>query len=370
VDCKYFGQCGACRLYEDGYSAQLEKKVQENKERFASYYKGEISVYASKEEHYRARAEFKVWHVDDEIHYAMNHIEHKGVVLIDSCPQVSESINTLMPKLLEAIKEEDLGQKLFGADFLSSTKGEIVVSLLYHRRLDAAWEEKAAKIAQNLGIYIIGRSRKQKVVIGQDYITEHLTVNNKEYRFHYIENSFTQPNPHVNEKMIGWAMDSFKDQKGDLLELYCGAGNFTIPFATIFKKILATEISKSSINAAKQNMKLNDITNIEFVRMSVEEFVQALDGVREFRRMKDIDIKSYDFSSIFVDPPRSGMDEYSCQFASRFDTIVYISCNPVTLQRDLEILTKTHKVEAMALFDQFPYTHHVEMGVKLVKNKG
>jgi len=370
VDCKYFGQCGACRLYEDGYSAQLDKKVQENKERFAPYYKGEISVYASKEEHYRARAEFKVWHVDDEIHYAMNHIEHKGVVLIDSCPQVSESINALMPKLLEAIKEENLGQKLFGADFLSSTKGEMVVSLLYHRRLDAAWEEKAAKIAQELDIYIIGRSRKQKVVIGQDYITEYLTVNNKEYRFHYIENSFTQPNPHVNEKMIGWAMDSFKEQKGDLLELYCGAGNFTIPFATIFKKILATEISKSSINAAKQNMKLNGITNIEFVRMSVEEFVQALDGVREFRRMKDIDIKSYDFSSIFVDPPRSGMDEYSCQFASRFDTIVYISCNPLTLQRDLEILTKTHKIEAMALFDQFPYTHHVEMGVKLVKNKG
>ncbi|MEO1937714.1 MAG: tRNA (uridine(54)-C5)-methyltransferase TrmA, partial [Sulfurimonas sp.] len=114
MDCKYFGQCGACRLYEDGYSGQLEKKVQENKERFSHYYKGDISVYASKEEHYRARAEFKIWHVDDEIHYAMNHIEHKGVVLIESCPQVSEFINILMPKLLTAVKEEKLGQKLFG----------------------------------------------------------------------------------------------------------------------------------------------------------------------------------------------------------------------------------------------------------------
>jgi len=369
VDCKYFGQCGACRLYEDGYSGQLEKKLHENKERFSPYYKGEISVYASKEEHYRARAEFKVWHVDDEIQYAMNHIEQKGVVLIDSCPQVSESINALMPKLLKAIKEKDLGQKLFGADFLSSTKGEIVVSLLYHRRLDAAWEEKANAIAKDLGIYIIGRSRKQKVIIGQDYITEYLTIANKEYKFHYIENSFTQPNPYVNEKMITWAMEQFADEKGDLLELYCGAGNFTIPFATIFQKILATEISKSSINAAKRNMQLNGVENIEFVRMSVEEFVEALDGVREFRRMKDIDIKKYDFSSIFVDPPRSGMDAYSCSFASRFDTIVYISCNPETLHRDLAILTQTHSVASMALFDQFPYTHHVEMGVKLVRKK-
>jgi tRNA (uracil-5-)-methyltransferase len=162
-------------------------------------------------------------------------------------------------------------------------------------------------------------------------------------------------------------MEAFGKKSSDLLELYCGAGNFTIPFATLFNKVLATEISKSSINAAKTNMALNGVSNVEFVRMSVEEFVSALDGVREFRRMKDIDIKSYNIDSIFVDPPRSGMDEYSCRFSARYETIVYISCNPETLYRDLEILTQTHDVVSMALFDQFPYTHHVEMGVKLLK---
>jgi tRNA (uracil-5-)-methyltransferase len=68
-----------------------------------------------------------------------------------------------------------------------------------------------------------------------------------------------------------------------------------------------------------------------------------------------------------VDPPRSGMDEYSCKFAARYETIVYISCNPETLYRDLETLLETHEIVSMALFDQFPYTHHVEMGVKLCK---
>jgi len=187
------------------------------------------------------------------------------------------------------------------------------------------------------------------------------------YRFKYIENSFTQPNPRVNEQMIAWAADKFSDTQDDLLELYCGAGNFTIPFAKKFNKVLATEISKSSINAAKSNMLLNDVTNIEFVRMSVEDFVSALDGVREFRRMKDIDMNSYNINSIFVDPPRSGMGEYSCKFASRYNHIVYISCNPQTLLEDLDILSKTHDITDMALFDQFPYTHHVEMGVKLIK---
>ena len=182
-----------------------------------------------------------------------------------------------------------------------------------------------------------------------------------------IENSFTQPNPRVNEQMIAWALEQFKDTSGDLLELYCGAGNFTIPFARKFDKVLATEISKSSIAAAKNNMQLNDVANIEFVRMSAEEFVQALDGVREFNRMKDIDIDAYQLKNIFVDPPRAGMDEESCAFAARHDTILYISCNPETLHRDLKLLTQTHRVEKMGLFDQFPYTNHVEMGVKLVR---
>lgn len=368
MTCKYFGECGACIVYENGYEAQLNQKLEINKQRFLKFYNGEISVFESPEINYRARSEFKLWHDGEDIHYAMNNVDKtKGVVFVDDCPQVNLHINSLMPKLLRVIKSKNLDFKLFGIDFLSSQSGEIVVSFLYHRKLDEAWLEKAKEMADELNIYIIGRSRKQKIVVGQDYITESLNINDKQYKFNYIENSFTQPNAKVNEKMISWAMQQLDGNSGDLLELYCGAGNFTIPFATKFEKVLATEISKSSINAAKTNMALNDIHNIEFVRMGVEEFTQALDGVREFRRMKDIEIDSYKFSTIFVDPPRSGMDNATCEFSARHDDILYISCNPETLVRDLDIICKTHDVVNMALFDQFPYTHHVEMGVMLKK---
>ena len=367
LNCKYFGECGSCKNYENGYETQLLKKLDLNVERFREFYQFDIDICRSPQSGYRARAEFKIWHIGDEIRYAMNALEHKGIVIIDECPQVNEHIFKLMPKLLEAIAQAGIGHKLFGADFLSSSDGEIAVSLLYHKQLDAHWEEKAKEIAPKLGISIIGRSRKQKLVVGQDYVTETLHVRDVDYRFMQIENSFTQPNPRVNEQMIAWALEQFKDTSGDLLELYCGAGNFTIPFARKFDKVLATEISKSSITAAKNNMQLNDVANIEFVRMSAEEFVQALDGVREFNRMKDIDIDAYQLKNIFVDPPRAGMDEESCAFAARHDTILYISCNPETLHRDLKLLTQTHRVEKMGLFDQFPYTNHVEMGVKLVR---
>lgn len=369
VNCKYFGECGACRVYEGGYEHQLALKVEVNKERFKFFYSGSISIFKSPQKNYRSRSEFKIWHIEDEIHYAMNHIDKKGIVLIDECPQVTQPIFDLMPKLLKAIKENNIDFKLFGADFLSSNSGETVVSLLYHRKLDLAWKETASKIASELGIYIIGRSRKQKVTIGEDYVTEILNINGEEFRFKYIENSFTQPNSKVNEEMIAWALKNLSHKDTDLLELYCGAGNFTIPFAKNFRKVLATEISKSSINAAKANMDLNSVKNIEFVRMGVEEFTQALDGVREFNRMKDIDINSYNINTIFVDPPRSGMDNATCEFVSRYETILYISCNPETLVRDLEILCKTHRVDDLALFDQFPYTHHAEMGVKLTRKK-
>jgi tRNA (uracil-5-)-methyltransferase len=368
LDCKYFGECGACRVYEGGYEAQLDAKVKLNTKRFKEFYDKDIKVFKSPKSHYRSRSEFKIWHIEDEIHYAMNHIEHKGVVIVDECPQVNEHIFALMPKLLDEIKGKNISHKLFGADFLSSSEGEIVVSLIYHKRLDEEWQQRAKEIADLLGIYIIGRSRKQKVVIGQDYITEKLDAGGEVFSFKHIENSFTQPNAKVNEKMIGWALDCASNCSGDLLELYCGAGNFTIPFAKHFNKVLATEISKSSISAAKANMLLNGVENIEFVRMSVEEFVEALDGIREFRRMKEIDVDAYNIDTIFVDPPRSGMDEVSCSFASRYENIIYISCNPETLLRDMHLLCQTHKVVDMAIFDQFPYTHHVEMGVKFIRS--
>ena len=368
MECRHFGRCGSCRLYEEGHDGQLALKKAEFGAMFAPLYTDEFAVAPSYDSGYRSRAEFKIWHVGDEIYYAMNAIERGGVVLLEECPMVSEPIRTLMWPLLDAVAAEtQMGRKLFGIDFLSSREGEIVVSMLYHRKLDATWRAQASAVAARFGIRIIGRSRKQKEVIGEDFVIESLDVDGRTYRFKQIENSFTQPNPGVNAQMIGWALKQCEGIGGDLLELYCGAGNFTIPFASRFEKVLATEVSKASIAAAKTNMQLNGVGNIDFVRMSAEEFVQALDGARAFNRMKGIELAAYRLETIFVDPPRAGMDKASCDFAARHTHILYISCNPETLKRDLERLGRTHRVEAMAMFDQFPYTHHMEMGAKLVR---
>lgn len=367
MNCEYFGVCGSCRDYEHGYEGQLSHKVATVQALFSSLYEGEIFVAHSLPQQYRSRAEFKIYHDDEGISYAMSRLDRQGALKIENCSIVSPFIASVMDKLLIEISDLGIGHKLFGVDFLTSGEGEVAVSMLYHKALDEDWQTKARELEKRLGIYIIGRSRKQKLILTQDYVTEKLQINGREYRYIHIENSFTQPNTRVNEQMIEWSLSQLEGIGGDLLELYCGAGNFTIPFATKFDRVLATEISKSSIHAAKQNMVLNGVENIEFVRLSAEEFTQALDGIRDFRRLEGLKVSDYHLKTLFVDPPRAGLGEEPCAFAARFENLLYISCNPETLLRDLEILSQTHTITAMAAFDQFPYTHHLEMGVKLTR---
>jgi tRNA (uracil-5-)-methyltransferase len=167
--------------------------------------------------------------------------------------------------------------------------------------------------------------------------------------------------------MLTWAVDNSKGLSGDLLELYCGNGNFTLPLAQNFGKVLATEVSKTSVESAQFNIAANKVDNIQIARMSSEEFSQAMDGVREFNRLRHVNLADYNFSTIFVDPPRAGLDPHTTSITQRFDNILYISCNPDTLRENLKTITQTHQIKAFAIFDQFPYTHHVECGVVLQK---
>ncbi len=151
----------------------------------------------------------------------------------------------------------------------------------------------------------------------------------------------------------------------DLLELYCGHGNFTIPLAAKFNRVLASEISKSSIANARINCELNGVCNVQFVRLSADELMSAFARRREFERLKGIDIFSYDFSHVLIDPPRAGLEPSVIDFIKNFQNLIYISCNPQTLFENLRSLCTTHEVRRFAIFDQFAHTAHIECGVLL-----
>ena len=358
-------------LHTEDYEQQLVEKTDRLKAMMAPFNAPEPEIFSSPTSHYRMRAEFRIWHEGDDLFHIMFNKETKERIRIDQFPVASQLINDMMAALLPLIKQNGLlRHKLFQIDYLSTLSNKLIVSLLYHKKLGEEWMAeakalKAALVEQGFDVQLIGRASKTKIMLDNDYVDEVLPVMGKNMVYRQVENSFTQPNAQVNTKMLEWAIESTQNSTGDLLELYCGNGNFSLALAQNFERVLATEIAKPSVAAAQYNIEANNIENVQIIRMSAEDFTQAMQGAREFRRLEGISLADYQCNTIFVDPPRSGLDAETVKLVQGYEHILYISCNPETLCDNLAELTKTHKIEKLALFDQFPYTHHMESGVLL-----
>eukprot|EP01127_Copromyxa_protea_P003597 TRINITY_DN1339_c0_g1_i1.p1 TRINITY_DN1339_c0_g1~~TRINITY_DN1339_c0_g1_i1.p1 ORF type:complete len:429 (-),score=104.38 TRINITY_DN1339_c0_g1_i1:16-1236(-) len=365
------------QTFPEQYNQMLDEKVARVKGLFndlPDFPASDVEVFESTKENFRMRTGFCVKHYGGRMYYVM--FDQKTPVEVTSFPMGSKLINDLMPKILEECsKHEVLSFKLFEVRFHTTLSGEALVVLIYHKNLDDAWKVLAEELSKTLNIKIIGRSRKGKVCIpedkNEDFVTEVLNVNGKVLKYKQIEGSFSQPNSEICSKMLEWALKvtAPPSTDADLLELYCGNGNFTIALAPNFRNVLATEISSSGVAACKYNIALNGVENIKVARLSAEEFTEAWSGSREFKRLVAENIKKEDYNiqTIFVDPPRAGLDDLTRKLSAEFDNIVYISCNPETLHRDLLEITKTHKIMKFAVFDQFPYTDHLECGAYLTR---
>lgn len=338
-------------------------------------------IFTSDPIHYRMRAKFCIYLEGDTVRYYMvdTSDQNKRKAFLKQFPTASVLINRLMPVIAELISgNAELTRKFFEINFLTTLSGEALITLLYHRKLDEVWIESARNLLKQLRerfpdnvINIIGRALKQKILLDTDCVYETLTVNGRKYRYQQVENSFTQPNAHVSEKMLTWVQDNTRGLSDtDLLELYCGNGNFSIALSGNFRKILATEISKTSVESAQINIAMNNVTNLKIIRLSAEEFTEALNKKREFNRLKNNNVNLDDYScrAVLVDPPRAGLDPDTIDLLKRYEIIIYISCNPVTLMDNLKSLTETHDISRFAFFDQFPYTEeHIESGVILTR---
>ena len=309
MDCKVFGECGSCVLNLD-YEAQIAQKTEFIKDLFAPYFGGEIDIFTSQKSGYRTRAEFGIFRDLDTLKWTM-HGKNTKRVFIDECQKVDEKIANLMDEILREISlDESLKFKVFGCEFIA-TRLEITAILLYHRdvcEIENALENLHKTLQKKFNLNLIARSRGRKLVFGSENLHEILHIGGHKFSYEFGDSAFIQPNTRVNEKMISWALDAaggenlcanidadagFKnparencvsnlaqispnsDQISsnksskirDLFELYCGHGNFTIPLSAKFRRVLANEISKSSIEFARKNAQNNGANNINFVRM-------------------------------------------------------------------------------------------------------
>ena len=184
-------------------------------------------------------------------------------------------------------------------------------------------------------------------VFGNDYVM----INVGNYRYAVYPDSFFQ----VNTKMISRLYDKvleFAGRGDKLLDLYCGAGTIGIYLANNFNSVRGIEQNESAIKGANLNKGINDIKNISFVCEKASDINEIVEDV------------------VVVDPPRSGLDSTTIKriLDSRIERLIYVSCNPITLARDINILKDKYNLVSMSLFDMFPNTSHAECVCLLINN--
>ena len=354
-----------------------------------------IEIFKSKQTNggFRMRAVFGV-HLDGPIdaRYSMVEVlgtstlpsgkiyKEKKTVLVDSFPMGSDAMRAAMPSVRSLVERDDanLRRRLFQVEFLTATSGDVVVTMCYHRKLDEEWvkaaegmREEMNRMHPELNVSIVGRANRMRKVIGNAFVMENVHLDGTVLKYKQLEGQFAQPNAQIATEMLKFARSCCapSSNTNDFLELYCGNGHFTVALSPFFRTCLSTEISKTNIAAARENVEMNGIKNTHVVRLSAEEVVQAIDGERVFTRLKDtqLDLTTLNIKTVLVDPPRAGCGPEVSKMLQRFENIVYISCNVETLAEDMLILSETHDMKRFAVFDQFPYTPHLECGAYLVK---
>jgi len=189
--------------------------------------------------------------------------------------------------------------------------------------------------------------KENRIIFGDGYITDKLG----DYTFKISPNSFYQVNPVQTEKIYNLAIEKANVKKDDIAcDLYCGIGTIGIFASKYVKKVYGIEVVDMAIENAKENAKINNVQNTEFILGDVE---------KAFDELIKKNIKP---NVIFVDPPRKGLDNKTVEnlLDIKAERVIYVSCNPATLARDLQKLEKIYNIKEITPIDNFCYSAHVE----------
>ena len=195
-------------------------------------------------------------------------------------------------------------------------------------------------------------------VLGNGYIEDFLG----EYSFKISPLSFYQVNPVQAEALYNIAIENTEISKQDIVfDLYCGIGTITLFASKYAKKVYGVEIVEQAIKDAKENAKMNNVENVEFIAGDTEQILTDL-----------IDNKKIIPDVVIVDPPRRGLDNTTINNILKIKPkkVTYISCNPATLTRDLSLLEDLYEIKMIQPVDMFPFTSHVEtIAILKIKSK-
>ena len=336
--CTYFFNCGGCNLMHLNYEKQLEFKKEKIENIFKKISNENIkieNIYSNKNLYYRNKVVLKV----DKNKIGFYKEKTNEIINIDNCFIVDKKINEVILQIKEFINK-----------YIDNKISEIMIRVI---------DNKIMISLDNISLDYKDLFVDKFNFIDSIYINNNLIKGDKvlveeidDLKFNISPKSFFQVNKEISKMMYEKAV-SYIDESDTTLDLYSGTGTITMLLSKKSKKVIGIEVVKDAVKDANENIKNNNINNVEFICDKVENKIDKL---------KDID-------NIVMDPPRSGSDKKTLRTLLEINPqkIIYISCNPVTLARDYNILKEKYTLKEISAYDMFPNTYHVETVMVLEK---
>lgn len=328
--CKYYLECGGCSIGNYNYDKQLEFKKDKVKNIFSKYLNKDINpdIIPSKQYGYRNKITLRA---DKKL--GLLKYESNDIINVDKCLLVSNKVN----EIIHLLNSYDISR--LSSVIIREFDNGIMVSLYGNVN-----DEVINKLKEHvISIYLNDKELYKKE---EGYIV----LNGIKYIISL--NSFFQVNTSNITNLYDLVIKYGKFTKEDnVLDLYCGLGSISLYISKYCKNVLGIEINESSITDANKNMKINNISNTKFVCSDVAKILD----------------ENYHYDIVIVDPPRSGLDNHTKDILKKIKSkrIVYVSCDPMTLVRDIKDLSDVYEFNDISLVDMFPNTHHVESVVTL-----
>ncbi|NDV25432.1 23S rRNA (uracil(1939)-C(5))-methyltransferase RlmD [Desulfovibrio sp. JC010] len=379
--CEYFGTCGGCLHQDIKYSAQTfwkGRQVCETLERIGKIPAdtpgmGDEALPSPLEYGYRNKMEFSFHGIGDSLKLGFKRRgSETEVINISSCPLLPEACKNIPELAREYCAKTGIGtyrhnrggywRKLVVR--FSHHSGEMMVHLLTepaksHHTIKGLGKLLSENIPQlksfvhstRKGRADLATGERQIFLTGQEHITETLTrADGREVNYQISPNAFFQTNSKGAEMLYRKSVELAAPGPDDVVwDLFCGSGGIGMFMAKDVGRMIGIEVSEESVESAKENAKLNGLKNTEYI----------VGNLASEKGLPD-DLPRPDM--VIVDPPRSGVPESSLQKLIKLGTpkILYISCNPSTLARDVAKMEGKYKLERFAAVDMFPHTAHVE----------
>lgn len=332
IKCPYYKECGGCQLMGLPYSKQLEYKCNKVKNILNKYasLNLEPTITESNIYNYRNKITLQVENGNVGLYTSNSH----DLIQIDKCHLISNNMNNIIP----LIKELDLSN--ISQIIIREATNQLMIKFIGKINISTLTNKLSSKVDS---IYL-----NEELIYGTPTIIESLG----KYKFLISPDSFFQVNKNQTINLYNQVKNYLGPNNNEVLDLYCGTGTIGIYVSDYCKKITGIELNPSSVKDAIKNVKLNNLTNINILEGDVGTLLKTKN--------------TYD--AIIVDPPRSGLDKKtkSTLLKIKAPKLIYISCDPITLARDLKELKEIYEVVDISLFDMFPNTYHVESVVLLM----